>query len=144
VAVAGHHAYVADDIHGLFVVDVSAPGAPVIVGRLDTKDTATSVAVDGTDVYVTGLNAGLQVVDASSPESPAILGGLGSPGSSRDIAISGHHARCLGRDRRHWTAGSRSGPRVRRYARLPLGSRCREVTPACGSGLGLQEIDIAS
>jgi hypothetical protein len=61
VAVAGNHAYVANDSAGLWVISVFDPAHPVQVGYYGTADVAYDVAVVGDYAYVAACNAGLQI-----------------------------------------------------------------------------------
>jgi hypothetical protein len=91
VVVMQNHAYVADDVSGLEVVDVSDPAAPAIVGRANTADRAWGVATVGDYAYVTDGLTGLQVVDISNPAAPAIVGGVDTPVEALGVAIGGYY-----------------------------------------------------
>jgi hypothetical protein len=69
VAVAGSHAYVADEYSGLQVVDISNPAAPAIVGSVGTPGGAYGVAVAGSHVFVAASFAGVQVFPAQCPRA---------------------------------------------------------------------------
>jgi hypothetical protein len=60
VAVAGHHAYVADGIFGLLVSDVSSPTAPVSLGSAPGNAVGVDVARDY--VWVAGGPSGFTVL----------------------------------------------------------------------------------
>ena len=91
VAIAGNYAYVADAYTGLQVIDVSNPGAPVIVGHV-TTNYATDVAVNGSHAYVADYTSGLRVIDISNPASPALVGTADTPGTTNAVAVSGNYA----------------------------------------------------
>ncbi len=89
VAVAGHYAYVADELIGLRIVDVSDPTAPRIVGTAPVV-APVGVAVTGSiaavaDNYETD---GLTFVDVSDPESPQIIGHVGSSGDANNVCVA--------------------------------------------------------
>jgi hypothetical protein len=92
VAVAGAYAYVADDEHGLQVIDITNPQNPQIVGSADTPGHARAVAVVGTHAYVADDEHGLQVIDITAPQSPQLVGAVDTPGQAQDVAVSGTYA----------------------------------------------------
>jgi len=92
VAISGSYAYVADDIAGLQVIDITDPASPQLVGGVDTLDHAEGVAISGNHAYVAGQRAGLQVIDITDPASPQRVGGVDTPGYAYGVAISGNHA----------------------------------------------------
>ncbi|MBN1920441.1 MAG: hypothetical protein JW892_04305, partial [Anaerolineae bacterium] len=94
VAVSGGYAYVADQISGLRVVNVSNPAAPVEVGFCDTLRYAYGVAVSGDYAYVAigDGGGGLGVVDVSNPAAPVEVGFYDTPGSAWGVAVSGDYA----------------------------------------------------
>ena len=59
VVVDGDYAYVADDLSGLQVIDVSDPAVPQIVGSVDTPGEALGVDIVGNCVYVADGFAGI-------------------------------------------------------------------------------------
>jgi hypothetical protein len=60
VTVDGPYACVADDIEGVYIVDISNPFAPHYVQLLDMHD-ATAVSAANGVLYVTGPETGLSV-----------------------------------------------------------------------------------
>jgi hypothetical protein len=95
VAVADGFAYVATGL-GLRVLDVAKPASPVLVGALNTPDTARGVAVEGDRVVIADTYAGIHVVDVSNPSSPVILGstatGTNRRSSAADVTMRGGRA----------------------------------------------------
>jgi hypothetical protein len=85
------YAYVPDFHGALRVIDVSAPGNPVAVGRCDTSAGARDVAVNGDHAYVI-VDTGLRVIDVSDPSSPTQVGACGLPETPRRIAVNGNYA----------------------------------------------------
>ena len=59
MAVAGNYAYVADEVAGLQVIDISNPANPQRVGGYDTAGGAAGVAVAGNYAYVADDAGGL-------------------------------------------------------------------------------------
>jgi hypothetical protein len=94
VAIAAAHAYVADNMSGLQIVDVSLPGDPVWVGSVDTPGSARAVALLGQIAFVADGQAGLQIVDVSDPVSPVVIGTAPTEAFAQDVAVAGHLA-CL-------------------------------------------------
>jgi hypothetical protein len=88
---AGSHAYVADDVEGLRVIDISTPSTPVEVGFVDTPGNAVGVAVSPGYAYVADGYSGLRVIDISSPSTPVEAGSIDTPGYAYDVAISGSY-----------------------------------------------------
>jgi len=92
VAISGSHAYVADGVAGLQVIDITDPASPQLVGGVDTPYDAAGVAISGSHAYVADVEAGLQVIDITDPASPQLVGGVDTPGRAYGVAISGSHA----------------------------------------------------
>jgi hypothetical protein len=102
VAVSGHHAYVADGLGGLQVIDVSFPDDPIRVGFRETPvdpqtpgspSNAKGVAVSGNYAYVANGAGGLYIIDISIPENPIVLY-VHKPATCdfKDVAIQGNYA----------------------------------------------------
>jgi hypothetical protein len=93
IAVGGSHAYVANGMAGLRVIDVSNPAAPVEVGVSDvTNEGALDVAVAGSHAYVAYGTLGLRVIDVSEPSLPGVVGAIDTPGTARGVAVAGSYA----------------------------------------------------
>jgi hypothetical protein len=82
LAVVGEYAYVVDGIDGggLYIVDVSTPTAPVVVGSVQTPGQAWDVSVEGHYAYVADSAGGLQVINVSNASAPVIVGSAASAG----------------------------------------------------------------
>ncbi len=91
VEVVGSLAYVANGSAGLSIIDVSDPGAPALVGALDSPGYSQDVEVSGDFAYLAGSDfavaGGLRIVDVSDPSAPAETATFGS--SIARIAVSG-------------------------------------------------------
>jgi DNA-binding beta-propeller fold protein YncE len=92
VAVAGNHAYVADDEAGLRVISVSDPAHPSEVGYYDTPGDAYGVAVAGNYAYVADGFAGLRVISVSDPAHPSEVGYYDTPSHAYGVAVAGNYA----------------------------------------------------
>ncbi|HWN82202.1 MAG TPA: hypothetical protein VNM87_08920, partial [Candidatus Udaeobacter sp.] len=92
VAVSGTHAYLAADLAGLQIVDISNPSAPVLVGGIDLHDRAYAVAVNGSYAYVAAFHSGLQIVDISNPTTPVVAAVHNTPNEALGVALLGNLA----------------------------------------------------
>ena len=92
VAVVGTLAYVTTYYPPvrLYVIDVSNPAAPTILGSAAALGHAQNVAISGTKAYVAIREGGLQIFDVSNSASPVSLGRVFTPGWAIDVAASGN------------------------------------------------------
>lgn len=84
VAVQGDYAYLSDNL-GLYILNISNPRTPTLVGHLASTDAADSIAVAGDYAYL-GSND-LAIVDISNPENPRRVGTYFTPGYTGDVAV---------------------------------------------------------
>jgi hypothetical protein len=91
VAVSGDYAYLGGE-SGLFIVDVSDPSVPRVVG--DVGLSAQDVAVSGSYSFVAAGSAGLRVIDVSDPTAPVEVGSTQRAASN--VAVSGDYAYVTG------------------------------------------------
>ena len=66
VAVSGCYAYIADAWSGLYVIDISTPASPVMVGSVE-MESANGVVVVGGYVYVAAGSSGLVIANRQCP-----------------------------------------------------------------------------
>ncbi len=92
VYVSGKYAYVADDLSGLQVIDISTPSSPTLVGTYNTSGNAYGVYVSGKYAYVADDGSGLQVIDISTPSNPTLVGTYDTSGLAREVYVSGKYA----------------------------------------------------
>ena len=92
VSVVGDYAFVADEVDGLVVIDISDPSAPTRMGAYDTPGYAKDVDVVGSYAYVADGSAGLRIIDVSHPVTPTEVGGFDTPGSARGVDVVGSYA----------------------------------------------------
>ncbi len=97
VCVSGDYAYVADEVAGLCIIDVSDPGFPQIVGY-SPGYFATRVWVVDTLAYLADGGAGVKVIDISNPSSPVEIGRYVSK-PAWDLYLLGHYAYVTSWDR---------------------------------------------
>jgi len=92
-AISGSLAYVAAE-KGLFIVDISPPESPVVLGSVGTvvgpgQIIGQSVAASGNLAFVAGQSQTVQVIDASNSGAPVIIGDTISEGCiSTSVALS--------------------------------------------------------
>ncbi|OGH78657.1 MAG: hypothetical protein A2301_01085 [Candidatus Magasanikbacteria bacterium RIFOXYB2_FULL_40_13] len=91
VEISGNYAYVASGNY-MYVVNISNPTSPYIVGTLLTSDTVFNIKISGSYAYLANGNAGLRVVNISNPNSPTSVITSNTPGTAYDVAISGTYA----------------------------------------------------
>jgi hypothetical protein len=89
----GTRAVMALGTTGIYVVDLTNPAAPAVLGSYNTPGTAFAVALDstGTVAYVADGSLGhLQIVNLTNPALPSLAGSLPVPGTQVDLALSGN------------------------------------------------------
>jgi len=74
VQLSGHYAYVADEISGLKIINVSNPASPTLAGTYYTLGAAYSVYLSGNYAYVADWGSGLQIIDVFNQASPTLAG----------------------------------------------------------------------
>jgi len=72
IAVQGDYAYVASDVNGLHVFDISEPSMPVWAGRVETDLAAWKVIVQEETAYVLAQTYVLYIIDITFPEASSI------------------------------------------------------------------------
>src|SRR5258708_6920871 len=65
--------FVAADVFGLGILDVSNAAAPVLRGSSKTPGQAKNVSVSGTTAFVADHLSGMDIVDVSNPAKPVLL-----------------------------------------------------------------------
>jgi hypothetical protein len=92
VCVSGNLAYVAADIYGLRIYNVSNPAVPSLVSVFDTRARALKVHLSGTLAFVAQDQFGIEIVDVSTPASPRLLGSFDPPDGANGVFVSGGKA----------------------------------------------------
>ncbi|MBT7409796.1 MAG: hypothetical protein HN826_08860 [Methylococcales bacterium] len=85
-------AYIAGFQSGFFIIDITNPLSPIIVGSVDTPGNALDVFVIGNTAYVADSSSGLQVIDISNIGSPIIVGSIKTPHNAKKVFVLGNHA----------------------------------------------------
>jgi parallel beta-helix repeat protein len=92
LAVSGNLAYVATQMSGLRIVDVSNPTQPTLIGAASWPNGfLQDLVVAGGLAYVADSD-GLTIVDVSDPRHPSRIGFCDTPGFAEGVALSGHYA----------------------------------------------------
>jgi len=89
--VVGNRAYVAHDQKGLYVVNISNPTSPSVIGDFDNQIRAHGVYVEGDYAYVADYSAGLQILDVSS-DDPDSVGYFDTGEATHDVFVEGDYA----------------------------------------------------
>ncbi|MBI2918848.1 MAG: hypothetical protein HYY01_12770 [Chloroflexi bacterium] len=92
VAVVGNTAFVAAGGAGIYIVGISDPAHPAVIGSYDTPGYAESVVVAAEYAYVADGPAGLRVVDIGDLAHPAEVGDAYSMNYAFDVAVEGRYA----------------------------------------------------
>ena len=85
-------AYVSDGEHGLYVVDVTNPVSPTVIGGYDTYGFTENTVVSGTIAYVADRGAGLCTLDVSNPTNINPLDCYDTVYYAMDVAVDGNIA----------------------------------------------------
>lgn len=74
IEIAGQYAYLANEHHGLRVLDISNPTQPQQVGRYDSPCISQDLYVSGDVIYIAESCGGMSIVNISDPANPQLLG----------------------------------------------------------------------
>lgn len=94
VVTAGTIAYATDSPSGLYVFDLSRPGAPEPIGVVHApaapRDIEVSVGAGARPTLIVGAGAGdLQVYDVSDPTAPRRIASFATPGRATRVSLDG-------------------------------------------------------
>lgn len=92
IHISGNYAYCTAGSFGIFILDISEPHAPVLMGICDTPGIARHAEVSGNYAYVADGHAGVRIIDVSDPADPNIIGGFDTPGDAWCVSVFGSHA----------------------------------------------------
>src|SRR5205085_4473229 len=88
--VSGKLLYAYGDYSGVTAIDFTNPAAPELLGYVDTRSGASSVAISGTnELAVAEGVAGVTFIDTTDPSDLRIKGTQQVPGAPADLAVSG-------------------------------------------------------
>jgi hypothetical protein len=91
VEVQGRFAYLPHWWDGLYVIDISDPAQPQVVGHLALPDRVRSIKVHGRYGYLSGADQALKTVDLSDPTQPQVVDSLLDHLLIYDFCIVGSH-----------------------------------------------------
>jgi hypothetical protein len=91
IFVSGNYAFIACSYSGLWIMDVSNPSNPLLIGTYDTPDQAMDVTVSGSYAYLANEYSGMRILDVSNIASPILVGSYEDM-ILLDIAVSGDYA----------------------------------------------------
>ena len=92
VFIDGNYAYVAGDIFGLHIFDITNPAQPVWVNKVETPSKASGVYISDGYAYVADYYSGLQIVDIDPPESANIINAVDITGYTNRVYVSDGYA----------------------------------------------------
>jgi hypothetical protein len=88
----GNRLYIACDVAGLEIWDVTDASSPTRLGFYYIPDNAHDVTVSGIYCYVAAEDSGLRVVNVSDPAHPYEEGFCGTPDQAHSVAVCGSYA----------------------------------------------------
>jgi hypothetical protein len=77
LTVVDGHAFLADGIMGLRILDVTSPASPVLRSSLETEEPTTSVEVLGSLAFVGTAGAGVRIINVETISEPIEIGNFG-------------------------------------------------------------------
>ena len=88
LVISGSYAYIADNVKGLLIIDVSIPSNPTLIKTYHvTEKDAQNIFVNGNYAFVCYENAGLDIVDISSPSSPSFVASFNPSNNFYDVIV---------------------------------------------------------
>ncbi len=91
LAVANNYVYVADQ-YTLWVVDVTTPATPIVVGVYNSPGGANRIALTNNYLYLATRDGNLQVLDISQHLTPTLISTYSTPGNVKGVAVVGNYA----------------------------------------------------
>jgi hypothetical protein len=88
----GHHLYVAANLEGLHVVDLSDPAQPISAHHLDTPGQAFGLDAADTLIYLADGHAGLRIYSVANPVAPQLVGAISDLGKVRVVKVTNSRA----------------------------------------------------
>ncbi len=93
IAAQGNFAYILSTDTGLFVVDISSPELPTVLGNNpDVIGNISGIAVQGDYAYAAFRDYGLKVINVAVPELPLIIEEVTELGGVYGVAVQGSYA----------------------------------------------------
>ena len=101
VVTAGDYAYVTTGVTtvaGMTIFDLTDPTHPRILGRVDTFDYATGVAIAGDYAYLVHDCSGMAIIDISEKSDPQVISWFGRKEELFGVAVNGDQVYVTGLD----------------------------------------------
>ena len=92
IAIAGNHVYVADEGHGVQIINVSNPAMPSAAGSYKTLGLTRDIFVTAGNYAYVMADPGLRIVDITEPTMPVSVGSLDIPDQVKSITVAGNYA----------------------------------------------------
>ena len=93
VEVENERAYLCTTLGGMWIVDVTEPNTPTVIGQyLDSDSFYRDICIKEPLAYLANDNDGLAIVDVSVPETPTLVSTLDTPGAALGIFIVDQYA----------------------------------------------------
>ncbi len=92
IAVTGKLVFIAAGGAGLYIIDVSEPSDPAVIGNYDSAGYAEAVNVTGRYAYLADGPDGLRIIDITDPAHPVEVSSVYSLSYAFDVAIESSHA----------------------------------------------------
>lgn len=86
------YVYIACDVAGLFIVDLSDIYNPYVISSLDLASSSLRVFAKDDYVYVAADRAGLYVIDARDKANPVVASQVNTSGRTKDVHLVGDYA----------------------------------------------------
>ncbi len=91
VEIQGRFAYLPHWLEGLYVIDISDPAQPLVVGHLASPDRVRSIEVHGRYGYLAGADQALKTIDLSDPTQPMVVDSILDHLLVYDFCVVGTH-----------------------------------------------------
>ncbi len=91
IIISENYAYVLDWRKGFFILDISNPTLPIVVGHNDSLDNPWHCAISNDLAYIAD-GSRLTIMNITDPSSPSIKGSFKTPGPAIGVDVYGNHA----------------------------------------------------
>lgn len=86
ISIVNNIAYIADNISGLQILDISNPKLPALLGNYNAFGGISAVDVVANTAYISST-LGLHVLDVNNPNSPLLLSTYNNAGNAKSITV---------------------------------------------------------
>jgi hypothetical protein len=86
--VVDEKAYLAYQLDGMEIFDVSDPGSVTKLGSLDLLSSTNAITVVDSIAYLSAWRSGVDIIDVSDPTNPIMLGNSSTPGQVLDTQVA--------------------------------------------------------